>query len=179
MALEIVQELDVEHEDSIIIEAQVDDPIIMGVEIVPYVQPQNPIIMEAEVIQQVQAQAVDPDHRRIKKVLKKSDIDGSSRLLIGRNRVLTHITPFFTNKSSEFCQNKEGIRVTVFYVNTLTEHMLTLKKWTTNSFLLLNNWKRNFVKRRQLKENDEVGLRLDVNTSRLEFTVLERHQNYE
>ncbi|KAL2515934.1 B3 domain-containing protein [Forsythia ovata] len=135
--------------------------------------------MEAKVIQQVHAQAVDPDHWRIKKVLKRSDVDDSSRLLIGRKLVLTHITPFFTNNPSEFCQNKEEIRVTIFYVNTLIEHMLTLKKWATNSFVLLNNWKNNFVNRRKLKENDEVGLRWDVNTSRLEFTVLERHQNYE
>ncbi|KAL2455714.1 Uncharacterized protein Adt_07503 [Abeliophyllum distichum] len=153
------------------------DPIIMGGEIVPYVQPRNQIIMEAEIIQQVWAQAEDLDHWRIKKVLKRSDVDGSSRLLIGRRQVLTHITPFFTNNPSEFCQDKEGIRVTVFDVDTLTEHMLTLKKWKTNSFVLLNNWKKNFVSRRQLEENDEVGLRWDVNASRLEFAVLERHQN--
>ncbi|KAL2557911.1 uncharacterized protein Fot_02650 [Forsythia ovata] len=154
------------------------DPIIMGGEIVPYVQPQNRIIMEAEIIQQVQAQAEDlADHWRIKKVLKISDVDSSSRLLIGRKQVFKHIIPFFTNNPSEFCQNIEGIRVTVFDVDTLTEHMLTLKKWKTNSFVLFNNWMKNFVSRRQLKVNDEIGLRWDVNASRLEFTVLERHQN--
>ncbi|KAL2534150.1 Uncharacterized protein Adt_07501 [Abeliophyllum distichum] len=96
------------------------DPIIMGGEIVPYVQPHNQIIMEAEIIQQVRAQAEDLDHWRIKKVLKKSDVDGSSRLLIGRRQVLTHITPFFTNNPSEFCQDKAGIRITIFDVDTLT-----------------------------------------------------------
>ncbi|KAL2555134.1 B3 domain-containing protein [Forsythia ovata] len=134
--------------------------------------------MEAEIIQQVQAQAEDlADHWRIKKVLKQSDVDSSSRLLIGRQQVFTHITPFFTNNPSEFCHNIEGIRVTVFDVDTLTEHVFTLKKWKTNSFVLLNNWKSNFVSRRRLKKNDEIELRWDVNASRLEFTVLERHQN--
>ncbi|KAL2555132.1 uncharacterized protein Fot_08751 [Forsythia ovata] len=131
------------------------DPIIMGGEIGPYVQPQNRIIMEAEIIQQVQAQAKDlADHWRIKKMLKISGVDSSSRLLIGRKQVFTHIIHFFTNNPSEFCQNIEGI-----------------------SFVLLNNWTKNFVSRRRLKVNDEVGLRWDVKASRLEFTVLERHQN--
>ncbi|KAL2554993.1 B3 domain-containing protein [Forsythia ovata] len=134
--------------------------------------------MEVEIIQQVQSQAEDlADHWRIKKVLKISDVDSSSRLLIGRKQVFTHIIHFFTNNPSEFCQNIEGIRVTVFDVDTLTEHMLTLKKWKTNSFVLLNNWTKNFVSRRQLKVNDKVGLRWDVNASRLEFTVLEKHQD--
>ncbi|CAI9783144.1 unnamed protein product [Fraxinus pennsylvanica] len=153
----------------------------MGNEIIPYdqIQRPNPVIMEAEIIQQVQVEDEDPDHWRIKKVLKKSDVDGSSRLLIGRNRVLTHIVSFFTNDPSEFCQNNEGLRVRVFDVNTRTEHMLTLKKWKTKSFVLLDKWKKHFMNRRKLKENDEVGLRWDVNSSRLEFTVLRRHQHEE
>ncbi|KAL2489616.1 Uncharacterized protein Fot_42908 [Forsythia ovata] len=43
MGPEIVQQVEVQHEDSIII----------GDEIIPYVQPQNPIIMGVEIIEQV------------------------------------------------------------------------------------------------------------------------------
>ncbi|CAI9783143.1 unnamed protein product [Fraxinus pennsylvanica] len=184
MGNEIIPYVQVQSPNPIIVEDEIfeqEDPIIMGNEIIPYdqIQPPNPVIMVAEITQQVQVEYEDPDHWRIKKVLKKSDVDCSSRLLIGRNPVLTHIAPFFTNDPSEFCQNNEGLRVRVFDVNTSTEHMLMLKKWKTNSFVLLGKWKTNFVNRRKLEENDEVGLRWDVNSSRLEFAVLRRHQHEE
>lgn len=184
MGNEIIPYVQVQTPNSIIMEEEIlqhEDPILMGNEIIPYdqVQPPNPIIMDAEIIQQFQIEDEDPDHWRITKVLTKSDVDGSSRLLIGRNQVLAHIAPFFTNDPSKFCQNNEGLRFAVFDVDTRIEYMLTLKKWKTNSFVLLDKWKKHFVDRRTLEENDEVGLRWDVNASRLEFTVLRRHHNQE
>lgn len=164
---EIVQQFEVQRED----------PIIMGAEIIEQVQVQDEdhVIINAEIIQQVQFQPEDPNHWTIRKVLKKSDVDGSSRLLIGRKEVLSHIAPFFTDNPFEFCQNNAGIHVIVYDVDTNTGHMLKLTKWKTGSFVLKNNWTQQFVKRRELKENDEIGLRMDFQEARLEFTVLRRH----
>ncbi|CAA3027375.1 Hypothetical predicted protein [Olea europaea subsp. europaea] len=183
---EIVQQFEVQREDPIIMGAEIieqvqvvqhEDPIIMGAEIIEQVQVQDEdhVIINAEIIQQVQFQPEDPNHWTIRKVLKKSDVDGSSRLLIGRKEVLSHIAPFFTDNPFEFCQNNAGIRVIVYDVDTNTGHMLKLTKWKTGSFVLKNNWTQQFVKRRELKENDAIGLRMDFQEARLEFTVLRRH----
>ncbi|CAI9760618.1 unnamed protein product [Fraxinus pennsylvanica] len=204
MGSEIVQQVEVHHEDPIIMGAEIieqvqvvqhEDPIIMGAEMIEQVQEvqqedsiimgaeiiedvevqdEDQVIINAEIIQQVQFQPGDPNHWTIRKVLKKSDVDGSSRLLMGRNEVLSHIAPFFMDNPSEFCQNNEGIRVIVYDVDTSTGHMLKLTKWKTGSFVLKNNWMQHFVKRRKLMENDEVGLRWDAHEARLEFTVLRR-----
>ncbi|KAL2502647.1 uncharacterized protein Fot_36495 [Forsythia ovata] len=180
---EIVQHVEVQHEDSIIMGDEIIpyvhplNPIIMGDEIIEQVevdQPEDPVIMEAEIIH-VEVQPEDPNHWTIRKFLTESDINGSSRLLIGRNKVLRHIAPFFTDNPSEFCQNNERIYAIVYDVDTHTGHTLTLAKWKTNSFVLINNWSQQFVKRRLLMVNDEVGLRWDAYNARLEFTVLRRH----
>ncbi|KAL2481293.1 B3 domain-containing protein [Abeliophyllum distichum] len=185
MGLEIVEQVEVPHEDSIIMGDEVipyvhhQNPIIMGAEIIEQVQvdqPENPVIMGAEIIQHVEVQPEDPNHWTIRKFLTESDINSSSRLLIGRNEVLRHIAPFFTDNPSEFCQNNERIYTIVYDVNTHTGHTLTLAKWKTNSFVLINNWLQQFVKRRLLMVNDEVGLRWDAYNARLEFTVLRRHE---
>ncbi|KAK4441385.1 hypothetical protein Salat_0473400 [Sesamum alatum] len=90
--------------------------------------------------------ALPEDHWEIKKVLKRSDVDGSRVCCLGRDK--------------------------------RSEHVLVLKKWnSTGSFVLKKNWMSDFVRRRELEENDEIGLRWDDRNSRLEFTLLLKKKN--
>ncbi|PIN02754.1 hypothetical protein CDL12_24733 [Handroanthus impetiginosus] len=110
----------------------------------------------------------------IKKILKRSDIDGSSRLLLGKQLVREYILPHVPGID---ISEAEGIEIAVWELDTRTEHVLVLKQWSTGSFVMTKNWMSGFVKRRRLKENDEIGLRWDDENSRLEFTILNGHRN--
>ncbi|KAL0460832.1 UNVERIFIED_CONTAM: B3 domain-containing protein [Sesamum latifolium] len=117
------------------------------------------------------APANDEDQWKIKKVLTKSDVDGSSRLLLGRLLVLEHILPHLLMGND---MGEQGVEIKVWDVDTGSEHMLLLKKWKSNSFVFVKNWTSDFVKRRELKENDEIGLRWNHGNSRLDFTLLKK-----
>ncbi|KAL0437077.1 UNVERIFIED_CONTAM: B3 domain-containing protein [Sesamum radiatum] len=105
------------------------------------------------------------DQWKIKKVLKKSDVDGSSRLLLGKLLVQEHILPHVV-------MGEEGVEVKVWDVDTGSEHMLLLKVWKSNSYVFVKNWMSDFVTRRELEEKDEIGLRWSHANSRLDFTLL-------
>ncbi|KAL0460833.1 UNVERIFIED_CONTAM: hypothetical protein Slati_0710500 [Sesamum latifolium] len=114
-----------------------------------------------------QPAADDEDQWKIKKVLKKSDVDGSSRLLLGKLLVQEHIL-------LHLVMGEAGVEVKVWDVDTGTEHMLLLKKWKSNSFVFVKNWMSVFVTRRDLEEKDEIGLRWNHANSRLDFTLLRK-----
>ncbi|KZV16122.1 hypothetical protein F511_13258 [Dorcoceras hygrometricum] len=102
----------------------------------------------------------------IKKTLKLSDVNGSSRLLLGSKlEIVNHIGEF---------NPKRGVEIDVYDVDTETTHTLMLKKWKTNSYVLNKGWTKDFVKRRVLKKNDKIGLRWKEHGRRLEFTVIKR-----
>lgn len=93
-------------------------------------------------------------------------MNGASRLLLSRQDAL----PFMNEEEqSIIC----GVDVTVFDMDSQTSHVLTLKKWSTNSFHLVKGWTKDFVKRRNLKEND---LRWEKTNSRFCFRVVMRDQ---
>ncbi|KAL0437076.1 UNVERIFIED_CONTAM: B3 domain-containing protein [Sesamum radiatum] len=117
------------------------------------------------------APADDEDQWKIKKVLKKSDVDGSSRLLLGRLLVQEHILPHLLMGND---MGEQGVEIKVWDVDTGSEHMLLLKLWKSNSFVFVKNWTSDFVKRRELEEKDEIGLQWNHHNSRLDFTVLKK-----
>ncbi|XP_060211231.1 uncharacterized serine-rich protein C215.13-like [Lycium barbarum] len=113
----------------------------------------------------------------ITKKLTKSDVNGASRLLLRRQEVKSYILPFLNEEQQAIvCQGKCGIDVTVFDLDTQTEHILTLKKWATNNFQLVKAWTTEFVKRRNLKQDDVIAIRWEKNNSRFCFRVEKRHQ---
>ncbi|KAF3670769.1 putative protein BREVIS RADIX-like [Capsicum annuum] len=83
----------------------------------------------------------------ITKPLTKSDVNGCSRLLLPRRELKNYVLPFMDEEQQyTICNDSCGIDVTVFDVDTQTEHSLT--------FLLSKVWTPEFVKRRNLKEDD-------------------------
>ena len=109
----------------------------------------------------------------ITKNLTINDVNGASRLLLSRQDVNNYILPFMNEQErSVICQQLCGVDVTVFDMDTQTSHILTLKKWSTNSFHLVKAWTKDFVKRRNLKENDEISIRWEKTNSRFCFRVV-------
>ncbi|KZV54043.1 hypothetical protein F511_17431 [Dorcoceras hygrometricum] len=109
-----------------------------------------------------------PDHDdgrwTIKKNLEQSDVNGSSRLLLGNKLdILDHINKFDLER---------GMEIDVYDVDTDTTHTLVLKKCETNSYVLNNGWIKDFVNSRMLKKNDQIGLRWEEHHRRLEFTLI-------
>ncbi|PHU28830.1 hypothetical protein BC332_00923 [Capsicum chinense] len=91
----------------------------------------------------------------ITKPLTKSDVNGCSRLLLPRRELKNYVLPFMDEEQQyTICNDSCRIDVTVFDVDTQTEHSLTFKKWSSDIFLLSKVWTPEFVKRRNLKEDD-------------------------
>ncbi|KAI5683405.1 hypothetical protein M9H77_04633 [Catharanthus roseus] len=117
---------------------------------------------------------LDPRHSRhceTVDVLTKSDIDSSSRLLLGRDVVSFGILPFLDPRYAQRCETVDGTRINVHDLDTNSDHLLVLKMWKSNSFVLIGSWKRGFVKRRNLHKTNEIGQYWDKENCRLNFTV--------
>lgn len=112
----------------------------------------------------------------IKKVLTNSDVNGSSRLLLPTNAVEEHIIKRLNQSHIEKIHSNEGARITVIdYDTNMSRHELTLKRWpSTGSYVFVNNWKRDFEKRRGLKCNDEIAMLWDPFNSVVWFRLLRR-----
>lgn len=108
------------------------------------------------------------------KVLTKSDTDSSSRLLLGRDLVLYGIIRFLDQGRAKRCETVDGAKIHVHDLDTHTDHELVLKMWKSNSFVFTGNWNKDFVRRRNLQKNDEIGLYWDKQNSRLNFTLLKK-----
>ncbi|KAL0437105.1 UNVERIFIED_CONTAM: putative B3 domain-containing protein [Sesamum radiatum] len=118
--------------------------------------------------------ALREDRWDIKKVLTKSDVDESSRLLLAKVVVQEHILPHVMGNGPGPDEG-QGVEVAVWDMDKGSEHVLVLKKWKSGSFVLVKNWMSDFVRRRGLEKDDVIGLRWDDGNSRLEFTVLKKN----
>lgn len=108
------------------------------------------------------------------KVLTKSDTDSSSRLLLGRDLVLYGIIKYLDQSRAKRCETVDGAKIQVHDLDTNSNHELVLKMWKSNSFVFTGNWNKDFVRRRNLQKNDEIGLYWDKHNCRLNFTVLKK-----
>jgi hypothetical protein len=115
--------------------------------------------------------ALDP--WAIRKRIECSDIGHLARLLLAADCVKNHIFIRWDAKSIENVENK-GVPVAVWDCDTESEHQLLFKKWSSGSYVLIKQWTREFVKRRELKKGDEIGLYWDPNNSRFSFSILKR-----
>nr|GMD70353.1 CDP-diacylglycerol--serine O-phosphatidyltransferase 1 isoform X3 [Ipomoea batatas] len=108
-------------------------------------------------------------HHWIQKRLSKSDVNLSSRLLLPKEEITKYVLPLMNMESCRACQNKDGLRVKIWDLDTESEHELSLKQWVTGSFLLTSNWNKEFVKRRSLHEGDTISMCWDFENLRFLF----------
>ena len=113
----------------------------------------------------------------IKKKITFSDINGEkSRLLLPKDLVKRHILPQWDARSIE--NTKNGIQVSVWDFDTKSEHQLLFKEWPSNgSFVFIERWIMGFVRRRGLKQGDDIGLYWDQSNSRFTFSLLKQAES--
>nr|GMD68247.1 putative B3 domain-containing protein At1g78640 [Ipomoea batatas] len=92
-----------------------------------------------------------------------------SLLLLPKEEITKYVLPLMNMESCRACQNKNGLRVKIWDLDTESEHELSLKQWVTGSFLLTSNWNTEFVKRRSLHEGDTISMCWDFENLRFLF----------
>ncbi|XP_031281110.1 B3 domain-containing protein At2g33720-like [Pistacia vera] len=115
--------------------------------------------------------------RNIRKKLTRSDVDGHQcRLLLPKDLIDVYVKPSMSGDSFDKIQSGERLTVAVWDYDTESIHNeMALKKWTSSgsSYALIGNWRKDFVKRRNLKEGDEIAMYWD--TSRFNFCVINKN----
>ncbi|GMJ05969.1 hypothetical protein HRI_004266100 [Hibiscus trionum] len=108
----------------------------------------------------------------IKKKLTPSDLGNNARLMVAPELVKSHILPHWNDEQVRSI--KAGLPVSVWDCDTNTQHGLVFKVWNEKANVFISNWTKDFVKRRELKHKDEIGLYWDAARSRFNFSVLNR-----
>ncbi|KAE8717570.1 putative Mitochondrial transcription termination factor family protein [Hibiscus syriacus] len=96
----------------------------------------------------------------IKKGLFKSDLGDNSRLLLASELVESHILPHWD--ADRRAQIHNGLQVLIYDCDTNSEHAMIFKRWGNGAYVLIKKWIQNFVSRRDLKLNDQIGLYWDI-----------------
>nr|GLL41626.1 putative B3 domain-containing protein At1g78640 [Ipomoea trifida] len=147
-------------------------------------KPENSSIQEKEeegvIIAKRQKKVVDKNpptgalgnhnhHHWIHKRLSASDVNLSSRLLLPKEEIIKYVLPLMDMESRTACENRDGLRVKIWDLDTESEHQLRLKQWKTGSFVLNSNWNTEFVKRRSLQLGDTISMCWDFENLRFLF----------
>lgn len=125
------------------------------------------------------------DPWKIKKVLTASDLGKLNRLLLSSEDSVEDLVDSLVrinndddddnddeNRDELFIAGKE---VRVWDVDTKSMHQLILKKWASfKNYVLIGDWNQDFVKRRNLKRGDEIGLQWDPYNFCFNFSILKR-----
>ncbi|KAL5730588.1 hypothetical protein ACHQM5_003391 [Ranunculus cassubicifolius] len=104
------------------------------------------------------------------KVLTASDVGHLGGLVLGREHVQQHWALDWNAVN-----HGKQVPITIRDVDTRTEYSLHLRKWNTDdNFIIHNNWIRDFVIRRNLKEGDTIAMFWNRTSLEVCFSVLKR-----
>nr|DAD33745.1 TPA_asm: hypothetical protein HUJ06_012596 [Nelumbo nucifera] len=93
--------------------------------------------------------------------------------------VQVHVLPFMEEEQVEEMNNEAGARVEIKDLDTGLDHELTLRMWTGSRCYVLNdNWRESFVRRRKLNAGDEIWMYWDRYNLCFFFTVRGRLLNF-
>ncbi|KAK8477650.1 hypothetical protein V6N13_132112 [Hibiscus sabdariffa] len=105
------------------------------------------------------------------KKLVTSDLSDMLRLLLAKNLVESHILPHWDiDRRSQI--HIAGVHVSVYDCETNNEYAMDFKRWRNGAYVFIKKWISNFMNRRDLKLNDEIGIYWDILSSRFNFSVL-------
>ncbi|KAI9125176.1 hypothetical protein K1719_003792 [Acacia pycnantha] len=96
------------------------------------------------------------------------------KVLLPYDLVESLVCPVLTDEEKSKLDSGEGTEIKFCDVNNnMSVHSLLLKKWpSSGSYVLIRNWTDDFVKRRELKKGDEIGLQWDKFNHCFNFSVL-------
>ncbi|MED6211090.1 hypothetical protein PIB30_070208 [Stylosanthes scabra] len=116
---------------------------------------------------------------KIKKKLTKSDTGKLNRILFGSDLLENLMVPMLSVEAQREAECGMGTPIRVWDVDTMSMHHLILKRWASfKSYVLIGNWNKEFVRRRELKEGDVVGLHWDSYRRCFNFSVLKRSDHH-
>lgn len=123
------------------------------------------------------------DPWKLKKVLTATDVSPhQNRLLLPSDSVQSLVFPVLTN--DEISKLDSGVVIHFYDIDSDgisdqkknsdgIDSSLKMKRWASNgSYVLIGNWNDDFIKRRNLKEGDEIGFQWDKYNQRFNFSVL-------
>lgn len=111
----------------------------------------------------------------VRKKLTASDIGTSCRLMLPRGMVEKQILANMNEDDVLAVQSRNGKDVTLFDMDNQTEDSFKFRLWGSSKCYCLNGgWTVNFVKERNMKVGDTVGLMWDQYRSRFSFSIIER-----
>lgn len=114
---------------------------------------------------------------KIKKALTTSDLGKLNRLLFGADLLESLMLPVLGAEARRDAENGMGAPIRVWDVDTMSMHQLILKRWASfKSYVLIGKWNQDFVRRRDLKKGDVIGLHWDSYGHCFNFSVLKRTQ---
>ncbi|XP_010489677.1 PREDICTED: putative B3 domain-containing protein At1g78640 [Camelina sativa] len=119
--------------------------------------------------------SIEADIWKIKKTLTTSDVGSQTRLLIPKEPANEHILKYLTEEEIKLVEDEghQGLKITVFDSKDRTTRQLCFKRWTSaGSYVLNNNWNKDFVQRKKLKAGETIGLFWNPYASRLHLRVL-------
>ena len=93
----------------------------------------------------------------IKKTIVTSDL--GHLLLLAADGERRHILPHWDAERIE--NRKNGVRVSVWDCDTMSEYQLLFKRWESGSYVFIERWKEDLLKRRSLKKGDGIGVHWD------------------
>ncbi|RYR38501.1 hypothetical protein Ahy_A09g043546 isoform C [Arachis hypogaea] len=109
------------------------------------------------------------DPWKLKKVLNSSDVGSLSRLLLPKEMAEPLVAAVLGYDENQ----KEGMEVEIWDVDTQSMHSLVFKRWgSSRSYVFMANWTKDFVKRRSLKSGHEVAFHWNPYANRFHFSVL-------
>ncbi|KAK7290015.1 hypothetical protein RIF29_04120 [Crotalaria pallida] len=112
---------------------------------------------------------------KIKKALTTSDLGKLNRLLFGAELLENLMLPVLDADAQRDAESGMGTPIRVWDVDTMSMHLLILKRWASfKNYVLIGKWNHDFVRRRELKKGDEIGLQWDSYRHCFNFSVLKR-----
>ncbi|XP_057432304.1 putative B3 domain-containing protein At1g78640 [Lotus japonicus] len=111
------------------------------------------------------------DPWNIKKKLTESDLGYLSRLLINKDLTENLVLPVLTPEQ-RVALYQNGTKILIWDMDTQSLHYLVFKFWVSSrSYVFIDNWTKNFVKRRGLKKGDEIKLHWNPYKKCFNFSV--------
>ncbi|XP_031281109.1 B3 domain-containing protein At2g33720-like [Pistacia vera] len=114
----------------------------------------------------------------MKKKLTKSDLGHQSRLLLSKDLIDEYVKPVMSVDSFDKIQSMEGLKVSVWdYDTDSVQNEMVFKKWpsSNSSYVFIQSWRNDFVKRRNLQAGDEIAMFWNASYSRFNFRVLNKN----
>ncbi|CAN0901317.1 B3 domain-containing protein At4g02870 [Linum grandiflorum] len=119
--------------------------------------------------------------KKLKSVEVRTEEPQGGALLIDSTTAKEHIMPVLTREDKEKLVKNVSVDVRLWDVDTRSAHGLSLVRRKVQLRSKVHHvvgfggrWNQDFVKRRRLKEGDEVGLCWDHNASRFNFRLIAR-----